>query len=619
MKTEYLKYDAQSIVEYLRKKLIDSGVYTDQVYPASDIKLLLDIFGWTFEVLQYILNNNAADVMFTDSELYENMNRLTKLLSYSPKAYRTSTCEFSINARFDTSLTTTCVIPKYAKIETDKSDANGDPITYSFTEDFQFNVKNGNIIYTSDNIVLSNGRWCLYTFDNLSLGGKYEVFRMTSISPDNNILVDNDNFDVFIETVSSSGERQYEQVKIVDSLILNASPDDLYCEKRLNDKKEFEIKFGDGIHGKILPRGAKIHIIYLKSNGINGKILGNTVSTNMLSLKIDGISSTNELVNMLFGGTESFKIKYGTLFMNSMIPLTECRNLYFTNITESSNVLDYEGIDEIREFAPKSFRMGQRLVTRDDFRTYILSEFSNRVSDVYVCNNNEYLMNFYRWLDLYGCLNANARLNDFEYMDAVDFNNIYIWVKPNNKSLTLNGSDKKAIIKKCNNIKTITSNIVPCEAVKKFFIPYVGDKKYSVSRLLNIENDTKIVITKNQTFLSDSTIKKNVVEVIIRYFKEHEKLGEMINISNMVKDIKALGYVNNISTRRTENNVTYEVTGLSFMTFTESYINYADADTITEYCNLQNFQYAYFPYSESVLLGMIQIDNSSFALKNDEI
>ena len=122
MNADYLKYDASSIVEYLRRRLLESGVYTDQIYPASDLKLLIDLFAWTFEVLQYILNNTASDVLFGDSELYENMNRLTKLLSYSPKSYRTSTCEFAINGNFSSDVNGSYTIPKYARIETDLSD-----------------------------------------------------------------------------------------------------------------------------------------------------------------------------------------------------------------------------------------------------------------------------------------------------------------------------------------------------------------------------------------------------------------------------------------------------------------------------------------------------------------
>ena len=34
---DYLRWDAQSIQELLRRKLLESGLLTDQLYPSSDI------------------------------------------------------------------------------------------------------------------------------------------------------------------------------------------------------------------------------------------------------------------------------------------------------------------------------------------------------------------------------------------------------------------------------------------------------------------------------------------------------------------------------------------------------------------------------------------------------
>ena len=80
MQTDFLKYDASSIQEVLRRKLLESGLYTDQIYPGSDTRILIDLFAWTFDVLTYILNSNAADTLFEDTEVYENLNKIVKLL-----------------------------------------------------------------------------------------------------------------------------------------------------------------------------------------------------------------------------------------------------------------------------------------------------------------------------------------------------------------------------------------------------------------------------------------------------------------------------------------------------------------------------------------------------------
>lgn len=122
---QYLRWDAQSIQELLRLKLIESGLLTDQLYPSSDTKILIDIFSWVFDVLTYMLNNSAADTLFSDTQLYENMNKIVKLLSYNPHGYLTSSteCKFEINSEAtDKVLADTCTIPKFASIDLGKTD-----------------------------------------------------------------------------------------------------------------------------------------------------------------------------------------------------------------------------------------------------------------------------------------------------------------------------------------------------------------------------------------------------------------------------------------------------------------------------------------------------------------
>ena len=142
MQTDFLKYDASSIQELLRRKLLESGLYTDQIYPGSDTRILIDLFAWTFDVLTYILNSNAADTLFEDTEVYENLNKIVKLLSYSPKSFITSNCEFSISCNLDDNNGETyCTIPRFSYIDTGKHDSKGNPIKYSFVDlVFHFNI-----------------------------------------------------------------------------------------------------------------------------------------------------------------------------------------------------------------------------------------------------------------------------------------------------------------------------------------------------------------------------------------------------------------------------------------------------------------------------------------------
>ena len=133
------------------------------MYPGSDTKIVLDLFAWTFDVLTYILNNNAADSLFADTQVYENMNRLVKLLSYNPDGYHSATCTFRLainNSAIqygNNLLPDICTIPKFASIHLGKTDGQGNIIRYSFTEDYTFSVNNT----TTNSNIISPEYWPL--------------------------------------------------------------------------------------------------------------------------------------------------------------------------------------------------------------------------------------------------------------------------------------------------------------------------------------------------------------------------------------------------------------------------------------------------------------------------
>ena len=133
------------------------------MYPGSDTKIVLDLFAWTFDVLTYILNNNAADSLFADTQVYENMNRLVKLLSYNPDGYHSANCMFRLSLivsaikNGSNVLPDICTIPKFASIDLGKTDSNGNSIKYSFVEDYTFNVSNTEVISPEYWPILYNG------------------------------------------------------------------------------------------------------------------------------------------------------------------------------------------------------------------------------------------------------------------------------------------------------------------------------------------------------------------------------------------------------------------------------------------------------------------------------
>lgn len=357
---DYLRWDAQSIQELLRRKLLESGLLTDQLYPSSDTKILMDLFAWVFDVLSYMLNNAAADALFSDTYVYENMNRLVKLLSYNPRGYLTSTAEFKILfnqlIELDKNISNAqdnCIIPKFSYIDTERIDKNGNTVSYSFVKDFSFNTFNSSVLTPLEWPILYNGRFKKYNTVFTSLGIPNEVFSLNF----DDIIVDHNHFHVYVESIDeTNGKITYKEYNQVDNLVLDATYSDTVFELRLNEYKNYDIKFGDDIHGVKLKVTDKVHIIYLESNGEDGQIDSGEVIARKLELNIPGFSNSSEMINMCFGGQSAFKGTYYNLFVINDLLTYSTTKFEYINTSESSIPTGIEDVDSIRTFAPSIFR-----------------------------------------------------------------------------------------------------------------------------------------------------------------------------------------------------------------------------------------------------------------------
>ena len=145
----YTTFDATSIRDLLVSKLIDDDVYSDQIFEGSNISSLIDVLSYTYHLLLFYLNNTASESMFSETEIYENINRIVKLLNYNPTGGLTSSVSFESALKAATTLSqSSYTIPRYtfASIGTTK---------YSFTKDVEFSTNS--ISSIGDNNLLYQG------------------------------------------------------------------------------------------------------------------------------------------------------------------------------------------------------------------------------------------------------------------------------------------------------------------------------------------------------------------------------------------------------------------------------------------------------------------------------
>ena len=360
----YAAFDATSLKRLIVDRLTDNDVFTDQIYEGSNMSSIIDIVAYSYHVLIFYLNRTANESMFSQSEIYENINRIVKLINYSPIGSRTSVLPFTLTAQKH--LTTgVYTIPRYSYIE-----ANG--ISFSFNQDIAFSKQTDEdelISSVSEQTMLYQGKYIEYP-KQVATG---EPFETVVITIDDRVVIDHENIDVYVYDNISNTYSQYNEVS---SLYLS-TPDAASYEKRYNENGRYEIKFGNNINGSQLKPGDIIHIVYLKTDGSTGKVGMNAIANQPLTLY------TSVTFTKIRNDIQLDNIEY--------ITFSDIKFLNFSNETSSTDFESPETSSNIRKNAPEFFKSQNRLVTARDYSMYINRNYGNIINDIHVASNSDYV------------------------------------------------------------------------------------------------------------------------------------------------------------------------------------------------------------------------------------
>ena len=94
----YAAFDALSLKNLIIKRLNSNDVFTDQNFEGSNISSIIDIIAYAYHVLLFYLNRTSSESTFTNAELYENINKIVKLINYSPVGNQTAILPFQATA-----------------------------------------------------------------------------------------------------------------------------------------------------------------------------------------------------------------------------------------------------------------------------------------------------------------------------------------------------------------------------------------------------------------------------------------------------------------------------------------------------------------------------------------
>ncbi len=558
----YAAFDATTLKGLMQQRLIDGGVFTDQIFEGSNFNSLLDVIAYSYHVLLFYLNRTANEASFSNAQLYENVNRIVKVLNYNPIGIQTSILSFSAVAS-DQLPVGIYTIPKYSYFTIND-------ISYSFTDDFTFTKETSGYEVLEDlnnSALLYQGSYVEYP-TYIATGEPFEEMTMASVDEEgNNDLIDHNNIDVYVK----SNDNIWKKYQRVDSLYLEKSISESF-ELRLNENQRYVLKFGNGITGKKLNKGDLVYIFYLKSDGSNGEIGPNSINSSRMFLY------NSEAYSEIMNSTRMSNI--------NILNIDQSGQLFFYNNVPSSKFQYQENSNEIKENARNTYKTQYRLITSKDFENYVSKNFSNLIQDIKCVDNSQYVNEHLQYLNSLGLsepnLDSRILFNQINFGTSCNFNNIYLYCVPKipqsnnyNYNNFLSLGLKNKIKESLTSLKIITSEIVFQDPVYvSIGLGIATPEEVNAKKLYpEIANETKLKIKKTtNSFVNNSSIIENVLNIFNDYF-EDRKLGKTIDVDFINVSLLKINGIDGIKTERTVNQQLISSNGVSFIIYNPIYFN----------------------------------------------
>ena len=583
-KKSYASFDALTLKQLIKDRLNEGGVFTDQIFEGSNISAIIDIIAYSYHTLLFYLNQTSNETLFSEASIYENMNRIVKLINYKPIGFQTSLLPFKVtaNENINRNLYT---IKRYSFFI-----VNG--TYFSFKNDITFNKSLSETeelkSFAEDNL-LFQGRYFEYP-QQRAIGEDFEIVTLLVKDNINNepIFIEDSSIDVYTLDVNTNEYTYYTET---DNLFLENPTAPVY-EKRLNENGFYEIKFGDGVFGRRINAGDQVLIYYLKSDGENGVVEpgaldGNTINY-FTSVQFESI------------GKDIYRDKNFEFLTPDKL-----QDLSFTNTIESTFPKDKETVEEIQVNAPKLFTAQDRLVTNEDFNGFITKNFSNILDSYKVVNNKTFIQKYIQYFYDLGLDTPNEDprflFNQVKFSSSAELNNIYLFAVPKIRNVdednTLNFltlSQKNSIINSLEDKKLVTMEVIPQDPIYMGF--NLGLEKNNIEKLnVDIINETFLVLKRRiSERVSEESLKQQADNIFKNYFKSLI-LGETVSLNELKVSILGLQGVDRIFTRRVDpndNSTLNETPNISLLGFNAIY---SDLD-IRIYSNDTELDFFKYPF-----------------------
>jgi hypothetical protein len=603
----YAAFDALSLKSLIIKRLSTNKIFTDQNFEGSNLSSVIDIIGYAYHVLLFYLNRTGAESTFSTADLYENINRIVKILNYAPIGYQTAILPFKASGT--TALPAgTYTIPRYAYFT-----ING--LSFSFNKDITFTKATDSLEeltkFQEENL-LYQGLYREYP-TYYATGEPYEVVTPTIVGIDGSApYIDHFNIDVYVKD-NTLANPKWEKWKATQSLFLERANAKTY-EIRLNENLRYEIKFGNNITGKQLSPNDEVAIYYLQSDGAQGESGPNTINGNRL---------------FLYNTARFSSIQTDTTPPNlSLITTSQVASLLFTNTDPTTRFVDIETASSIKTNATNTFKSQYRLITSSDFENYISKNYGNIIASTKAVNNWAYISGHLKYYFDLGVTKPNLEsrvlYSQVKFADASNSNNVYIYSVPKLEKINsiatrnnyLNSAQKQILLNDLQQIKLTTSEIIINDPV--YTAVDIGVRVAGVTPTPETSDITVLEVLRNpSSSRSSEAVQELVYKVFANYFSTtRDNLGLYISLTDITNEILSIEGVIGVNTATTIDNIVYSTPGVSLLLYNPVY-PYNDITITAQDLQLPYFKY---PYLNNVteFINKISVVSPSIQLVNQE-
>lgn len=338
--------DFDAIKSTLKTYLQQQSEFVDYDFEASGLSNLLDVLAHNTHINGLIANMGINESFLSSAQVRSSVVSHAENLGYYPSSKTGAKATVNLSISTSDLVTTTVTLPKFTAFT-----STIDDVAYTFR--------------TLEAVTATNNGAGLFSFVNESGGSSIEICEgrfktkrffvgdvtddRVYVIPDTDIDINTMQVDVF-ETATSSIATKFSNIDTVARIdttstvyIIREAPNGFY-----------EVTFSEGnVLGKAPAAGNRIEISYLAGSGEDAN--GGSIFTANNQVSVNSVDHT----------------------------------LNVTTVSNSAGGSERETIKSIKANAPLTFAAQQRLVTAEDYKALILSNYSNVVEDVISWGGND--------------------------------------------------------------------------------------------------------------------------------------------------------------------------------------------------------------------------------------